>query len=63
MPEAKREYYRNNTIDSVKQHLMMKLQPWDAAAIFTHYDEMKTVLMKSLASGGDGVGAPKVLDV
>jgi hypothetical protein len=51
MPEAKREYYRNNTIDSVKQHLMMKLQPWDTAAIFKHYEDMKTVLLKSLAAG------------
>lgn len=55
MPEAKREYYRNNTIDSVKQHLMMKLQPWDTAAILKHYDDMKTVLLKNLEariSGG-----------
>lgn len=51
MPEAKREYYRNNTIDSVKQHLMMKYQPWNTAAISKHYDEMKVVLLKSLRSG------------
>ncbi len=63
MPEAKREYYRNNTIDSVKQHLMMKLQPWDTAAISRHYDDMKTVLLKSLAVGVGVEGVPKVIDV
>lgn len=63
MPEAKREYYRNNTIDSVKQHLMMKLQPWDTAAIIRHYDHMKTVLLKSLGDGVNGEGVPKATDV
>lgn len=63
MPEAKREYYRNNTIDSVKQHLMMKLQPWDTAAISKHYDDMKTVLLKSLAVGVSSEGVPKAIDV
>jgi hypothetical protein len=48
MPEAKKEYYRNNTIDSVKQHLMMKFARWDAGSIAAHYDAMKTVLMESL---------------
>ena len=50
MPEAKKEYYRNNTIDSVKQHLMMKAHPWDTVAISKHYDEMKEVLLGSLSS-------------
>ena len=50
MPEAKREYYRNNSIDSVKQHLMMKIQPWDAAAISRHFGEMKDVLLSALSS-------------
>ena len=63
MPEAKREYYRNNTIDSVKQHLMMKLQPWDTAAISKHYAEMKTVLLKSLAPGAISEGVSKGIDV
>lgn len=48
MPEAKREYYRNNTIDSVKQHLMMKFARWDEQSIAAHYDAMRTVLMESL---------------
>lgn len=63
MPEAKREYYRNNTIDSVKQYLMMKLQPWDTSAISKHYDEMKTVLLKSLSTGVSSEGIPKAIDV
>ena len=49
MPEAKREYYRNNSIDSVKQHLMMRLQPWDTGAISKHYDAMRDVLLKSIS--------------
>ena len=48
MPAAKKEFYQNNTIDSVKQHLMMKLEAWDASAINRHYEEMKEVLLKSL---------------
>ncbi|MFC3943539.1 DUF262 domain-containing protein [Pseudomonas gingeri NCPPB 3146 = LMG 5327] len=50
MPAAKKEFYQNNTIDSVKQHLMMKTEPWDASAIRTHYEQMNNVLLKSLAS-------------
>lgn len=49
MPEAKKEYYRNNTIDSVKQYLMMKALRWDAVAISRHYDEMIEVLLSSLS--------------
>lgn len=48
MPEAKKEYYRNNTIDSVKQHLMMRSHTWDAAAISIHYDAMREVLLRCL---------------
>lgn len=48
MPEAKREYYRNNTIDSVKQHLMMAYPRWDAGTIADHHKTMTGVLMKSL---------------
>lgn len=50
MPEAKREYYRNNTIDSVKQRLMMNALPWDTAAISKHYQEMREMLLRSLNS-------------
>ncbi|KRP95690.1 hypothetical protein TX25_08905 [Pseudomonas lactis] len=50
MPAAKKEFYQNNTIDSVKQHLMMKTEPWDANAIHTHYEQMNDVLLKSLTS-------------
>lgn len=53
-PDMKAGYYRNNTIDSVKQHLMMKLQPWDTVAISKHYDEMKEVLLRSLACSMSG---------
>ncbi|SCX40125.1 DUF262 domain-containing protein [Nitrosospira sp. Nsp1] len=50
MPAAKKEFYQNNAIDSVKQHLMMKAEPWDAGAILMHYEQMKDVLLNSLAS-------------
>jgi hypothetical protein len=48
MPQAKKEHYRNNTVDSVKQYLMMKYDRWDAANIAKHYDAMKNVLMNCL---------------
>ncbi len=48
MPEAKREYYRNNIIDSIKQYLMMKQKTWDSAAISMHYEDMKSVLLNSI---------------
>ena len=48
MPEAKKEYYRNNTIDSVKQHLMMQWSPWNKNSIKKHFGEMKLVLLKTL---------------
>lgn len=50
MPSAKKEFYQNNSIDSVKQHLMMKTEPWDVHAISAHYQQMIDVLLKSLAS-------------
>lgn len=50
MPSAKKEFYQNNSIDSVKQHLMMKTEPWDVHAISAHYQQMMDVLLKSLAS-------------
>jgi hypothetical protein len=54
MPEAKREYYRNNTIDSIKQHLMIKYDHWDTTKIVEHYDAMKNVLVESLKTGRNG---------
>lgn len=50
MPTAKKEFYQNNSIDSIKQHLMMKAEPWDTQAIREHYQQMMEVLLKSLAS-------------
>jgi len=58
MPEAKKEYYRTNTIDSVKQHLMMKNQPWNTAAISKHYDRMCDVLLRSLTEETIGANNP-----
>lgn len=55
MPEAKKNHYKNS-IDSVKQHLMMKLQTWNASAISKHYDDMKTVLLNSLTPGFSSEG-------
>ncbi len=49
MPTAKKEFYQSNSIDSIKQHLMMKAEPWDAQAIREHYQQMMDVLLKSLA--------------
>ncbi len=48
MPEAKKEYYQNNIMDSVKQHLMMKSARWDTVSITEHDKAMKNVLLKSL---------------
>ena len=50
MPEAKKEYYRNSTIDSVKQYFMMDDKPWNEASIKTHFKEMKSILLKTLDS-------------
>lgn len=52
MPLAKTEYYRNNRIDSIKQHLMVETalekKTWDAATIRAHQAEMVEVLIGSL---------------
>ena len=48
MPQAKKEYYRNNTIDSIKQYLMMKEDPWDEGAINQHYQAMRDVFRDDL---------------
>ena len=57
MPQAKKEYYQNNTIDSIKQHLMMQLDTWNADAILKHYNDMKTVFLHSLAAGSSNEDA------
>ena len=51
MPEAKKEYYRNNAIDSVKQYFMMddkRWSRWNETSIKTHFEEMKSVLLNTL---------------
>ena len=48
MPAAKKEYYQNNRIDSIKQYRMMKSAEWDADAIRAHGQEMCRVLVDSL---------------
>jgi len=48
MPQAKKEYYRNNTIDSIKQYLMMEKDPWNKKAINQHYQEMRDVFLEDL---------------
>ncbi|MBY0241993.1 MAG: DUF262 domain-containing HNH endonuclease family protein [Burkholderiaceae bacterium] len=52
MPRSKTEYYQNNRIDSIKQHLMMKAalqhQRWDAEIIAQHGEKMVRVLVNSL---------------
>ncbi|MCE9567307.1 MAG: DUF262 domain-containing HNH endonuclease family protein [Planctomycetes bacterium] len=48
MPQTKKEYYQTNTLDSVKQHLMMKFDRWDAESIAQHDKAMKNVLLNSL---------------
>ncbi|MBW8354064.1 MAG: DUF262 domain-containing HNH endonuclease family protein [Pseudomonas sp.] len=50
MPSAKKEFYKNNTIDSVKQYLMMEIESWDADAIRAHSEQMNNVLLNSLVS-------------
>ncbi|WP_065758235.1 GmrSD restriction endonuclease domain-containing protein [Pseudomonas defluvii] len=50
MPSAKSEFYLKNSIDSVKQYLMMETKPWDAIAIREHSKQMNNVLLNSLAS-------------
>jgi hypothetical protein len=57
MPAAKKEYYRNNRIDSIKQYLMMKSAEWDADAIRAHGQEMTGVLVSSVESA-EASGSP-----
>jgi len=53
MPQAKKEYYQKNPIDSVKQYLMMQEASWDASSIQNHYDEMVKVLREQLIVAPD----------
>lgn len=48
MPQAKKEYYKNNSIDSIKQYLMMQFDVWDKKAILEHGKDMKDVLSRDL---------------
>lgn len=48
MPTAKKEYYQNGTIDSIKQYLMMENKHWDENNIKKHHREMISVLIKGL---------------
>lgn len=50
MPSTKKEFYKNNSIDSVKQYLMMETESWDADAIRAHSEQMNYVLLNSLVS-------------
>ena len=47
MPQAKKDHYKDS-IDSVKQRLMMEYPHWDAGSIDEHYQAMKKVLLISL---------------
>ena len=51
MPEAKKEYYRNNAIDSIKQYLMMNSEQWGKKSIDEHYTAMTDVLLETLEDG------------
>lgn len=49
-PEQKKAFYLKNTLDSVKQHLMMQPETWDVPAMREHHQQMIDVLLNSLAS-------------
>jgi hypothetical protein len=48
MPAAKKEYYKNNAIDSIKQYWMMSYSTWDTNSIKDHQKKMMDVLINSL---------------
>jgi hypothetical protein len=51
MPTAKKDHYKAGGIDSVKQHLMMRMmetREWNAECIRDHEQEMKEVFVKDL---------------
>lgn len=47
LPIAKKEHYGKLEIDSIKQHLMMQYDKWDATAINTHQEEMIDLLKQN----------------
>lgn len=49
MPSAKKEFYQSNTMDSIKQRLMMKAEIWDANSIAEHHKDMVGVLLNCIA--------------
>lgn len=59
MPSRKKEFYQHNTIDSVKQHLMMKSEPWDSDAIQQHFGDVTAVLLRSLQRTAGGLKEPR----
>lgn len=46
--EAKKDYYKNNPADSIKQHLMMSETEWNETAIQNHYEAMEAVFENAL---------------
>jgi len=53
LPDAKKQHYRGQTIDSIKQHLMMEhpeaVEGWGEESIRTHEAEMLEVLEEGLS--------------
>lgn len=47
-PTAKKDYYINNDIDSIKQAIMMSYNNWDAKEIKQHGEDMKNLLNSQL---------------
>lgn len=47
-PKAKADHYRVGAIDSIKQHLMTRVEQWDKESIDNHYNAMKTELETKL---------------
>lgn len=50
MPAAKKDFYKNNKIDSIKQYLMMQEPVWNHVSIEKHGLQMKACLLESLAT-------------
>ncbi|MBP8852507.1 MAG: DUF262 domain-containing protein [Moraxellaceae bacterium] len=48
LPQAKRGYYPDGRIDSIKQYLMMESGDWNIEAMNRHEDEMLDVLLHAL---------------
>lgn len=62
MPEAKREFYQNNTIDSIKQYFMMSdkyKSPWGEISINNHLKDMMLVLLNTLEVAKTPLNSPK----